>query len=218
MTNSIRQIRPDLWETRTDSPFPGLTTHAYLWTRAGGNVLFYCPATDADFDAIAALGGVGDQYLSHQDEAGPMLARVAETFGSTLHAGAAELLTIGRHAHIDVPLGGRHVDANGVEVIPTPGHSPGSTSYLVGGSGGETYLFVGDTMFVGDDGRWSTFVIPGVGDPAQLTASREELATLDPDLVISSAYAGDSAVHRVGGGRGWSDCIAEALSSVPVSR
>jgi hydroxyacylglutathione hydrolase len=28
----MRQVRADLWETNTDSPFPGLTTHAYLWT------------------------------------------------------------------------------------------------------------------------------------------------------------------------------------------
>lgn len=40
-TSNVRQIRSDLWETRTDSPFPGLTTHAYLWTRPAGNVLFY---------------------------------------------------------------------------------------------------------------------------------------------------------------------------------
>ena len=43
----MRQVLTDLWETRTDSPFPGLTTHAYLWTAR--NALFYSPATDADF-------------------------------------------------------------------------------------------------------------------------------------------------------------------------
>lgn len=131
MTASITQIRTDLWETRTDSPFPGLTTHAYLWKANGHNALFYCPATDADFPAIDALGGIDHHYLSHQDEAGPMLARIAETFGAHLHAPAAELARIGRHAHVDVPVSSRHVDANGVEVIPTPGHTPGSTSYLV---------------------------------------------------------------------------------------
>ncbi len=46
----MRQVLTDLWETRTDSPFPGLTTHAYLWTPR--NALFYSVATDADFDAI----------------------------------------------------------------------------------------------------------------------------------------------------------------------
>ena len=77
----------------------GLTTHAYLWTRPGRNVLFYSPATDADFDAIDELGGVDDQYLSHQDEAGPMLATIVDRFGSRLHAPATELVTIGQHAH-----------------------------------------------------------------------------------------------------------------------
>ena len=49
----MRQLRPDLWETRADSPFPGLTTHAYLWTGGpSGNVLFYSTLTDADFAEI----------------------------------------------------------------------------------------------------------------------------------------------------------------------
>ncbi len=215
MTSTMRQIRADLWETRTDSPFPGLTTHAYLWTRPGRNVLFYSPATDADFDAIDELGGVDDQYLSHQDEAGPMLATIVDRFGSRLHAPATELVTIGQHAHIDVALGSRHVDANDVEVIPTPGHTPGSTCYLVGGADGEKYLFTGDTMFVGGDGAWSTFVIPGVGDAAALTSSLQLLGTLEPDIVISSAFNGVTAVHVVGGR--WSECIAQALASVPVT-
>jgi hypothetical protein len=72
----MRPIRADLWETRVDNPYPGLTTHAYLWTGgAGGNVLFYGTQTDADFDQLEALGGVTDHYLSHRDEAGPMLGR-----------------------------------------------------------------------------------------------------------------------------------------------
>lgn len=71
----MRQIRADLWETRTDSPFPGLTTHAYLWTPdSGENVLFYSTGGDADFDDVHGLGGIVHQYLSHRDEAGPMLA------------------------------------------------------------------------------------------------------------------------------------------------
>jgi hypothetical protein len=86
MSTNITQIRDDLWQTRTDSAFPGLTTHAYLWRGPSGNVLFYSPASDADFEAIEELGGVTAQYLSHLDEAGPMLARVAARFGSRLHA------------------------------------------------------------------------------------------------------------------------------------
>lgn len=58
----MKHVLSDLWETRTDSPFPGLTTHAYLWTP--GNVLFYSPATDAEFDELAGLGGVREDRKS----------------------------------------------------------------------------------------------------------------------------------------------------------
>ena len=89
----MRQALADLWETGTDSPFPGLTTHAYLWTPS--NALFYSMAGDVDFEAIADLGGVADQYLSHRDEAGPLIKRIADRFGARLHAPVAELLAIG---------------------------------------------------------------------------------------------------------------------------
>lgn len=215
MSTTITQIRDDLWQTRTESPFPGLTTHAYVWRGPTGNILFYSPASEADFDAIEALGGVSAQYLSHLDEAGPMLARVAERFGSRLHAPAAELDAIGRHAHVDVPLEARrHVDANGVDVIPTPGHSDGSTCYLVTGVDGEKYLFTGDTMFPAGDGTWSTFLVPGRGSAAELRSSVTLLGTVQPNIVISSAFGGDTAIETLGNGR-WSQCVAEALASVP---
>jgi hydroxyacylglutathione hydrolase len=97
---------------------------------------------------------------------------------------------------------------------PTPGHSDGSTCYLVGGVGGETYLFTGDTMFPAGDGTWSTFLVPGRGGAEELRSSLELLSTLQPDLVISSAFGGKSAIEAVGDGR-WRECIAEALASVP---
>ena len=206
----MQQVLSDLWQTRTDSPFPGLTTHAFLWT--GRNALFYSTATDADFPGLEKLGGVSDQYLSHRDEAGPMLTKIADHFDSSLHAPVAELLEIGQHAHVDVPLGSRHVDVNGIEVIPTPGHSPGSTCYLVNGEEGN-YLFTGDTMVFGESGAWWAGYIPGISDADALAASLRLLRTLDPDVVISSAFQGDSAVHRIEPGR-WHDHVDEPLEGL----
>lgn len=212
----MKQVLNDLWETRTDSPFPGLTTHAYLWTPA--NILFYSPVTDAQFDELAELGGVNDQYLSHRDEAGPMLTRIAERFGSTLHAPAADLADIGKHAHVDVPLKGRYVDYNGVEIIPTPGHSPGSVCYLVAGADGR-YLFTGDTLFRSPEKQWWAGYIEGFhrpGDADTIAESLRTLADLAPDFVISSAFQGDSAVHRVEPGQ-WRGHIAHAIAGLPTS-
>jgi hydroxyacylglutathione hydrolase len=206
----MQRVLTDLWQTRTDSPFPGLTTHAFLWT--GRNALFYSTATDADFPELDNLGGVADQYLSHRDEAGPMLAKIADHFDSALHAPVAELLEIGQHAHVNVPVGSRHVDVNGVEVIPTPGHSPGSTCYLVDGVEGK-YLFTGDTMVSGDSGAWWAGYIQGISDADTLAESLLLLRTLEPDAVISSAYQGDSAVHRIAAGR-WVDHVDQALDGL----
>jgi hydroxyacylglutathione hydrolase len=119
------------------------------------------------------------------------------------------LVDIGQHAHIDVPLGSRHVDANGVDVIPSPGHSPGSTCYQVSGAEG-TYLFTGDTLYLSDTGEWTAGFIPGISDPAALTDTLHVLATLNPDVVISSAFQGESGVHRIAAD-GWYDLVHQAL-------
>jgi hydroxyacylglutathione hydrolase len=206
----MQRVLTDLWQTRTDSPFPGLTTHAFLWT--GRNALFYSTATDADFPGLDDLGGVADQYLSHRDEAGPMLAKIADHFDSALHAPVAELVEIGQHAHVDVPLASRHVDVNGVEVIPTPGHSPGSTCYLVDGAEGK-YLFTGDTMVFGASGAWWAGYIDGISDAEQLATSLRLLRTLAPDVVISSAFQGNSAVSRIEPGS-WQAHVDQALDGL----
>lgn len=204
----MRRVFADLWETSSDNPFPGLTTHAYLWT-SSRNILFYSVASDAEFDELDRLGGIDDQYLSHQDEAGPLLAAISERFRSTLHAPAAEADRIGDHARIGVTLAGRHTDDNGVEAIPTPGHSPGSTSYLVHGVDGDRYLFTGDTLYRNASGRWTAGYLPGISEAERLAASLEILGTLAPNVVISSAYAGDSAVHRVDPSS-WTADVAQA--------
>lgn len=210
----MRQVLPDMWESGADSPFPGLTTHAYLWTGAP-NALFYSVAGDAEFDEFEGLGGFADQYLSHQDEAGPMLSRIAERFGSRLRAPAAEADAIGQYSRIDVPLADRHVDDNGVEVIPTPGHTVGSTCYLVPGVGGDRYLLTGDTLFLGSSGDWTAGYIEGMSDAGAIAESLELLAGLTPDVVISSAFAGDFAVHRVDPGQ-WRKHVERALVGLPA--
>jgi hydroxyacylglutathione hydrolase len=107
----------------------------------------------------------------------------------------------------------RHVDAEGIEVIPTPGHTPGSTCYLLAGADGLRYLFTGDTVFEGADGRWAAGYIPPISDADTLAQSLQLLRTLTPDVVISSAFPSDSAVHALDG-RPWTECVDEALTGL----
>ncbi|MGE2837099.1 MBL fold metallo-hydrolase [Mycobacterium sp. SMC-4] len=210
----MRKVFEDLLETQVDSPFPGLTTHAYFWTPH--RVLFYSPATSTEFDDLAARGGVAHQYLSHRDEAGPVLAELKQRFDTELHAPAGDLADIVKHAAVDVPVHDREIDALGVEVIPTPGHSPGAVCYLVPGVEGR-YLFTGDTLFRLSDGRWRAGYIESFHQPADadtIADSLDVLAGITPDVVISSAFQGD-AVHRVDA-RQWLEALAEAKQSLPT--
>ena len=75
------------------------------------------------------------------------------------------------------------------------------------------YLFTGDTMVFGESGAWWAGYIPGISDADALAASLRLLRTLDPDVVISSAFQGDSAVHRIEPGR-WHDHVDEALEGL----
>lgn len=212
------QIRNDLWETSIYSPSPGLKTQAYLWTPPSGeNVLFYSTGGSDNFDAIQQLGGATHQYLSHRDEAGPALTQIAERFGTRLHAPAAEEEEVRHFAEPDVRFTDRHVDGNGIEVIPTPGHSPGSTCFVVTGADGLTYLFTGDTVVLSQDEVWTAGYIPDISDLDALTASLELLSTFEPDLVLSSGVAGDTGTHLLGA-TPWASCIEQAISTLPAAR
>lgn len=209
----MKRIRNDLWETKPYSPMPGFTTHAYLWiTPAGHNVLFYAPGTDVDFDEIEDLGGMAHHYISHKDEAGPAVAQIAERFGARLHAPALEADEIGRFAEPHELFEHRHVDDLGIEVIPTPGHTPGSTCFLVPGADASTYLFTGDTVLLPDDGGWTAGFVPGMSDAEALASSLTLLSTLTPDLVISCANA-----HSLGG-TPWEKCAEQAITTLPTSQ
>jgi hydroxyacylglutathione hydrolase len=209
----MRQIRPDLWETSADAPLPGLTTHAYVWTPSGaGNVVFYNTAGDDDLEDIARLGGAAHQYLSHHDEVAPMLATYRQRFGTVLHSAAVEADSVAKVQAPDVTFTERHVDANGVEVIPTPGHTPGSTCFLAPGADGLTYLFTGDTLFQSASGRWQAGYLP-FSDAEDLLVSLDLLAGLEPDLVASSAFAGDAGAHLLGD-TSWAACVEEARTGL----
>jgi glyoxylase-like metal-dependent hydrolase (beta-lactamase superfamily II) len=85
---------------------------------------------------------------------------------------------------------GQPVRLGGLEVLPivslgTPGHTPGSTSFLVG----DAFLLSGDTLFVDDVGR------PDLGGQAAQWARElhrtlhERLAALRDESVVLPAHA-----------------------------
>lgn len=206
----MRQIYPDLWQSATEHPIaeaPQVATHAYLLTRPEGNVLFYATSLKSEHDAIAALGGMTHHYLSHKDEVGPHLATIRDRFGSKLVCHRAELAAVQEAAPVDETFERREAHLGNIEVIPTPGHTPGSACYLVRSPHGKSYLFTGDTLFL-DDGRWETLIFHEK-DRAELMRSLAILAELEPDVVICSASVGQPVVKEMAAGA-WRPAVEEA--------
>ncbi len=107
----------------------------------------------------------------------------------------------------------RETHLGNIEVIPTPGHSPGSTCFLVASATGKNYLFTGDTLLLGSDNRWRAGFIPGFSkedDKEALADSLSLLRTLNPDLVFGSAYTGDKGFEDVSDGS-WTRKVDDAL-------
>ena len=194
----MKQLEPDLWQTSRRSIAERVHTHAYLLIRPTGNLLIYGIGDDQDddLDQIERLGGVSVQVLSHRDESGPSLEVIRERFGSRLACGVREVDAIRGDAEPDLTVGSDCDDPalQGVEILETPGHTPGSISFRYRSPNGRTYLFTGDTIFPNQD-RWGTAVYPQLeSDSRALINSLKLLRDLSADLVISSAYVGDTGV------------------------
>ena len=86
-----------------------------------------------------------------------------------------------------------------LEVLETPGHTPGSVTLRCG-----EFLFTGDTLFAGSMGRTD---LPG-GDEGQIMKSLKRLSELEGDYKILPGHEGLSTLDQE---RMTNDCIHMAL-------
>jgi len=86
-----------------------------------------------------------------------------------------------------------------LEVLHTPGHTPGSICYI-----GEGAMFTGDFLFAGSIGRYD---FPG-GDKESMYASLRKLAAVDGDYAV---YPGHNAASTLAREKGENQFIKKAL-------
>ena len=182
----MKQIYDDLWQTQVEHPFAGLNTHAYFLKCKEGNVLFYNTSHEDEIQEIAELGGIKYQYLSHRDEIGASLQSTKKLFGSALCCHIKEEPHIEPSCPVDITFSEQTTHFGGIEVMPTPGHTDGSISFLYRSPHDRTYLFTGDTFFQ-SNGRWATIIISQAGGSVEaLVESLLIYRGLNPDVVIPS--------------------------------
>jgi hydroxyacylglutathione hydrolase len=183
--------------------------NAFLLRRDGGDhALLVDPGDEAPklLGAIAALGVTLDAILlthCHFDHIGAV-APVARATGAPVYCPQLEVpLLQDVMAYVPWPgfgpfenhdpehtvAGGERLQLAGydIDVLFTPGHSPGHVTYAIAEEDGPTMLFSGDVLFQSSVGRTD---LPG-GDHATLLAS---IATLldrfDDDAVVHPGHMG----------------------------
>jgi hypothetical protein len=160
-------------------PFaPDIAIRAYLLPRERGNVLLYSvDGIDEDAPGIRARGGVERRYLNHGHEA--MFA--SDWVTAPLFVHEHDQAAVAANAPVAGTFSERHLLDDDFEVIPTPGHTPGATTFLWD-SGGHRFLFTGDTIYL-QDGEWTAAVL-GSSDRDSYIESLEVIRELDFDVLV----------------------------------
>ncbi|MET3493980.1 hypothetical protein [Variovorax boronicumulans] len=162
----------------------------FFVTHPQGNLLFPCFAKggniDGAFDAMEAMGGVGAQLLGDMHLKSSHCDELRERFGTLTYCSAPELEDVKKSVkHVKAFPFRRHRLFPHVEVIPTPGHRPGGTCYLVELEG-RRVLFAGDNVGY-DAGHWTAF--PSKQGKAELLQSFSVLAACEFDVLYAITLA-----------------------------
>jgi glyoxylase-like metal-dependent hydrolase (beta-lactamase superfamily II) len=166
-------------------PFaPRVHIRAFLLERSQGNVLVYAAP------AIRDVGGVSRWYLNHRHEAG----FAGDGVDAPLFVHEADGAAVAEQLHVRGTFSRRHTLDGDLEVIPTPGHTPGATAYLWD-SGEHRILFTGDTVYL-DDGEWVAAVL-GSSDRERYVDSLELIGGLDFDVLVPWAATAGQPYHAV---------------------
>jgi Metallo-beta-lactamase superfamily len=169
---------------------PAYQGRAFLLTRSSGNILLYSSGHVADeFASLGEAGGVARQYLNHEHQANASCDKVAAQFGAPLYCHAADADAAAKTCKVDRTFDGRAHHFDDFEVIPIPGHTPGSTAFLWT-NGGLRYLFTGDTIYL-RDGKWMIAVLDGISDPDAYRDSLKLVGELDFDVLVPSMAKGE---------------------------
>ncbi|WP_382306830.1 hypothetical protein [Herbiconiux sp. UC225_62] len=193
---ALEQVSSRLYATPT-APLPflaGVVVRSFLLERDSGNLLVYnSPGIDAAADDIVKVGEPTRLLVNHWHEATYPAPRLqVPAWVHIADKGRTEETlpiagTFGVRERIDDDL----------EIIPTPGHTAGTTTFLWN-SGEDRILFVGDSIWR-HSGRWQV-VLLGESRRAAYLASLRLLLELDFTLLVPwGADAGDPAVFPITG-------------------
>lgn len=177
-TKGLQSTIRGLFGTPT-APLPfldGVVVRSFLLERPQGNLILYnAPGVSEVADEILKMGEPDRLLLNHHHEA--MYGAPRLDVPVWVHEAD--------RARVDVPIAGtfseRQMIGDDLEVIPTPGHTPGATTFLWD-NGDHRLLFPGDSLWV-QGGEWKA-VLLGDSDRAAYLDSLARLKDVAFDFLV----------------------------------
>lgn len=196
---------------RPPSPLPfmsGVNVRSFLLERPEGNVVVYnSPGLGECGAQIEGLGGATRLLMNHAHEGMYREPGIeAPVFvGAPDRDESAQSLTVAR------TFTERQLIDGDLEVIPTPGHTPGATSCLWD-NGQHRFLFTGDSLWL-ENSEWAAVVL-ATSDRSAFLDSVAVVRGLDFDVLVpGSLSVSPISMSSTGLKRG-----AGSTRSAPVSK
>lgn len=177
---TLNQVTTGLYTTPpTQLPFDQrFQFKSFLLKRPEGNVVIYHSGEIAEAeDDIRTLGGADRVLMNHEHE----------SLGGQTHFDAPYFIhkddkdEVTDTLQVAGTFDKREQLFEDLEVIPAPGHTPGTTLYLWD-NGEHRYLFTGDFLCY-EGNEWRTVIIPS-GDRNASIKSLEKIRDLDFDVLV----------------------------------
>jgi len=127
---------------------------SFVLQRPRGNVIIYnSPGVTDAAAAIQDLGGASRLLINHSHEA--MYGQPELDVPIWVHE--RDRAEVARTLPVAGAFDQRQTIDDDLEIIPTPGHTPGTTSYLWN-NGDHRFLFTGDFIWI-EEGEWKAVVL-----------------------------------------------------------
>lgn len=151
---------------------------SFVLERPEGNVIIYnSPGVSSSANAIRDLGGGSRLLINHGHEA----MYGAPDLDVPVYVHERDRAEVARSLSVAGVFDRRQMIDHDLEVIPTPGHTAGTTSYLWD-NGSRRFLFTGDFIWIEHD-EWKAVVLDDGLRPAYLD-SLALVRELDFDVLV----------------------------------
>jgi glyoxylase-like metal-dependent hydrolase (beta-lactamase superfamily II) len=168
---------------------------SYVLERPEGNVIIYnSPGVSSSADAIRDLGGASRLLINHGHEA----MYGTPDLDVPVYVHERDRAEVARALPVAGVFDRRQMIDHDLEVIPTPGHTAGTTSFLWD-NGSRRFLFTGDFIWI-ENGEWKAVVLDG-GLRGEYLDSLALVRKLDFDVLVPWGTTEDGPSYGLASGK-----------------